>query len=163
EFQAEDSLVALFRAEPTAVRDEILGAVRGCLALARELANLEGLLGLDRSPIGAPLYSAAPPRTKGQALEQGSRVAAGDRPRLGERGGGRGAAATGDRLPCSRRCVGAAGGRGGADRPGRSAGGGLGPDSDGAPPQPLCDRQPSPSPPAAPVLLGPRVRARPLR
>jgi len=83
EFRAEDSLVALFRAEPTVLRDEILGAVRGCLALARELANLEGLLGLDRSQIGAPLYSAAPPRTKGQAIEQGNRVAGEERRRLG--------------------------------------------------------------------------------
>jgi Zn-dependent peptidase ImmA (M78 family)/transcriptional regulator with XRE-family HTH domain len=83
EFRAEDSLVALFRAAPNAVRDEVLGAVRGCLALARELANLEALLGLDRSQVGAPIYSAALPRAKGQAIEQGSRVAGEERRRLG--------------------------------------------------------------------------------
>jgi Zn-dependent peptidase ImmA (M78 family)/transcriptional regulator with XRE-family HTH domain len=82
-FRAEDSLVALFRAEPSALRDEVLGAVRGCLALAREMANLESLLGLDRSQVGTPLYSVAPLRTRGQAIEQGNRVAAEERRRLG--------------------------------------------------------------------------------
>jgi len=83
EFRAEDSLVALFRTESTALRDEVWGAVRECLALARELANLEALLSLDRSQVGAPSYSVAPPRTKGQAIEQGNRVAAEERRRLG--------------------------------------------------------------------------------
>jgi Zn-dependent peptidase ImmA (M78 family)/transcriptional regulator with XRE-family HTH domain len=83
EFRAEDSLVALFRSESTALQDEVRGVVRECMALARELANLEALLGLDRSHVGAPSYSVAPPRTKGQAVGQGNRVAGEERRRLG--------------------------------------------------------------------------------
>jgi Zn-dependent peptidase ImmA (M78 family) len=58
-------------------------AVGDCIALGRELANLEGLLGLDRDQLGAPVYSGGTLRTKWQAIEQGVHVAADERRRLG--------------------------------------------------------------------------------
>src|SRR3954470_4826943 len=84
EFRPEDSLVALFRAEPgVAGRDEVVKAIGECVALARELANLEGLLGLDRAQLGVPAYNGGALRNKWQAIEQGMRVAADERRRLG--------------------------------------------------------------------------------
>jgi Zn-dependent peptidase ImmA (M78 family)/transcriptional regulator with XRE-family HTH domain len=84
EFRAEDSLAALLRADPgVSARAEVVAAIGGCIALARELANLEGLLGLDRTQAGVPVYSTPPLRTKWQAVEQGTRVAAEERRRLG--------------------------------------------------------------------------------
>ncbi len=83
QFDPEDSLVALFRSGPEGDPEGLLAVVRHCIALARELSNLEALMGLDRSHLGAPAYSLAPPRSKWQAIEQGSRVAADERRRLG--------------------------------------------------------------------------------
>ncbi len=84
EFLPENSLVALFRADSgVAGRDEVVKAVGDCVALARELANLEGLLGLDRAHLGVPAYAGGALRNKWQAIEQGMRVAADERRRLG--------------------------------------------------------------------------------
>ncbi|HEY3491494.1 MAG TPA: XRE family transcriptional regulator, partial [Solirubrobacterales bacterium] len=83
EFRPEDSVMALFRAAAGPPSQEVLSAVRDCAALAREMANLESLLGLDRSQVGVPLYPVAMPRTKWQAIEQGSQTAADERRRLG--------------------------------------------------------------------------------
>ena len=82
--QPEESVIALFRAEPAiAERGEVLEALRDCIVLSRELANLERLLGLDRSRPSVPVYSLGPLRGKGQAIEQAARVAAEERRRLG--------------------------------------------------------------------------------
>jgi Zn-dependent peptidase ImmA (M78 family)/transcriptional regulator with XRE-family HTH domain len=84
DFRPEDSLVTLFRAESTAAgRDEVIKAIGDCIALARELAGLEALLGLDRAQLGVPVYAGGALRTKWQAIEQGMRVAADERRRLG--------------------------------------------------------------------------------
>jgi Zn-dependent peptidase ImmA (M78 family)/transcriptional regulator with XRE-family HTH domain len=84
EFRPEDTLLAFFRAEPSSdAGDEITAAVGDCIAIAREMANLESLLGLGRSQLGAPVYSVAPSRSKWQAIEQGIRVASDERRRLG--------------------------------------------------------------------------------
>ena len=84
EFRPEDSLVALFRADSgVAGRDEVVKAIGDCVALARELAGLEGLLGLDRAQLGVPAYAGGALRNKWQAIEQGMRVAADERRRLG--------------------------------------------------------------------------------
>jgi Zn-dependent peptidase ImmA (M78 family)/transcriptional regulator with XRE-family HTH domain len=84
EFHPEDSVIALFRAEPAiAERAEVLHVLRDCIVLSRELAGLETLLGLDRSRPSVPAYSPGPLRSKGQAIEQGARVAAEERRRLG--------------------------------------------------------------------------------
>ncbi|HKI00738.1 MAG TPA: XRE family transcriptional regulator [Thermoanaerobaculia bacterium] len=84
EFDPGETVLALFRAAPeVAGQDEALAAILDCLQLSRELASLESLLGLDRSQIGAPAYSFDPPRSRGQAVEQGNRVASDERRRLG--------------------------------------------------------------------------------
>jgi len=84
EFNPEETVLALFRATPEIAGQEVaLEAIRDCILLSRELANLEALLGLDRSQIGAPAYSVPPPKTRWQAIEQGDRVAAEERRRLG--------------------------------------------------------------------------------
>ncbi len=87
EFHPEESLVAIFRAEAvSADADEVTEAVSDCIALARELANLENLLGIDRAAIRAPAYADAVLHSKWQGIEQGSRAAAAERRRfnLGE-------------------------------------------------------------------------------
>ncbi len=77
-------MLALFRANPEiAGQEEALEAFRSCLELARELASLESLLGVDRSQIGAPTFTVDPPRTRWQAIEQGIQVAEEERRRLG--------------------------------------------------------------------------------
>jgi len=84
EFHPEDTVLALFRATPEiAGQDVALEAIRDCILLSRELANLESLLGLDRSQVGAPSYSVPAPKNRWQAIEQGHRVAAEERRRLG--------------------------------------------------------------------------------
>jgi Zn-dependent peptidase ImmA (M78 family)/transcriptional regulator with XRE-family HTH domain len=83
-FSAEDTVFALFRATPEiAGREVALEAIRDCVLLSRELANLEALLGLDRSQLGAPVYSVPAPRTRWQAIEQGDRAAGEERRRVG--------------------------------------------------------------------------------
>ncbi|HEX4961164.1 MAG TPA: XRE family transcriptional regulator [Thermoanaerobaculia bacterium] len=84
EFSPEESLVALFRADSgVAARDEVVKAIGDCIALARELAGLEDLLGLGRTQLGAPFYSGSVLHTKWQAIEQGMRAAVDERRRLG--------------------------------------------------------------------------------
>ena len=84
EFHPEESVIALFRAEPAiSGRDGTLEALRDCIVLSRELAHLESLLGLDRSRPAVPVYELGPLRSRGQAIEQGTRVAVEERRRLG--------------------------------------------------------------------------------
>jgi Zn-dependent peptidase ImmA (M78 family)/DNA-binding XRE family transcriptional regulator len=84
EFHPEETVLALFRATPEIADQEIaLEAVRDCIVLSRELANLESLLGLDRSKVGVPSYAVPAPKNRWQAIEQGDRTAAEERRRLG--------------------------------------------------------------------------------
>jgi Zn-dependent peptidase ImmA (M78 family)/transcriptional regulator with XRE-family HTH domain len=84
DFDPADTVLALFRAAPGFVdQDEALEAIRSGLQLARELSNLEGLLGIDRAQIGVPTYPVAAPHSRRQAAEQGERAAAEERRRLG--------------------------------------------------------------------------------
>jgi transcriptional regulator with XRE-family HTH domain len=49
EFHEEDALVALFRAHPDVTEQtNVVDTLRRCLALGREVTNLERLLGIDR-------------------------------------------------------------------------------------------------------------------
>ncbi|MFL6195824.1 MAG: helix-turn-helix domain-containing protein, partial [Thermoanaerobaculia bacterium] len=83
EFDPGQTVLALFRSASKEVGEEALEAFRDCLVLARELASLEALMGVDRSQIGAPSYTADPPRGRWQAIEQGVQVAKEERRRLG--------------------------------------------------------------------------------
>lgn len=84
DFDPSESVLALFRAAvEVAGNEEALESLRDCLQISRELASLESLLGLDRSQVGAPSYTVDPPRTRWQAIEQGTQVATEERRRLG--------------------------------------------------------------------------------
>lgn len=84
EFRAEDALVALFRRHSDmAGQEQVLSAVRHTLAEGREVTNLERVLGVDADLTALQAYSARPPATKWEAVQQGERVAAEERRRLG--------------------------------------------------------------------------------
>ncbi len=92
EFRAEDTLVALFRrspaavdevAEPDAEYESTLDAIRECLALGREITNLERHLEIDRDQSSLPTYATRPAASKWDAVQQGERVATEERRRLG--------------------------------------------------------------------------------
>jgi Zn-dependent peptidase ImmA (M78 family) len=83
EFREDDALVTLFRAQPEVVGQEhVAEALRECVALGREVTNLERLLGIDRDVGAVAVYPVAPPRTRWQAVQQGDRVAEHERMRL---------------------------------------------------------------------------------
>lgn len=83
-FREVDVLVALFRADPEGARQEkVLDAVRECLALGRELVNLDQLLGITREVMSPATYRLPPPSGRWEAIEQGSRIATEERRRLG--------------------------------------------------------------------------------
>lgn len=79
-----DVLVALFRLHPElASQEDVLEALRRCVALGRELTNLERLLDIDRDLAAAAAYPLPRPRTRWEAIQQGERIAVEERRRLG--------------------------------------------------------------------------------
>jgi Zn-dependent peptidase ImmA (M78 family)/DNA-binding XRE family transcriptional regulator len=84
EFSAEDAIVALFRAEADAPdHEEVVNRLRECMALGRELTNLEQLLGIARDLAGVAQYPLPTSQRKWDAIQQGERVADEERRRLG--------------------------------------------------------------------------------
>lgn len=84
EFEEEDAMAALFRAEPEIARQPpIVDSLRACLALAREVTNLETMLGLRRDAVGPVSYAATVPGSRGEAIQQGEQAAEQERRRLG--------------------------------------------------------------------------------
>ncbi len=84
EFREDDVLAALFRADgDTADRADVLHRLRHCLALSRELQNLEQLADIERVTVGIAAYSPPVPRTRWDAIQQGERAADEERQRLG--------------------------------------------------------------------------------
>ncbi len=80
----EDAIVALFRLHPElATQEDVLAALRACMALGRELTNLERLLDIDRDLATVASYPLPLPRTKWEAVQQGERIALEERRRLG--------------------------------------------------------------------------------
>jgi len=83
-FREDDTLAALFRAEPSVAENpEVVEKVRECIAIGRELTNLEVLLGIDREQATVAAYPQAAPKTRWEAIQQGARVAEEERRRLG--------------------------------------------------------------------------------
>lgn len=83
EFREADALVALFRAHPDVVEQEEVGnALRACVALGREVTNLERLLGIDRDLGAVAVYPVPAPRTRWQAVQQGEQIVDQERMRL---------------------------------------------------------------------------------
>lgn len=83
-FKEEDTLAALFRAQPDVVEQPaVMEKLRECMALGRELTNLERLVGIDRDLTAVATYARQAPRTKWESIQQGQRLAAEERRRLG--------------------------------------------------------------------------------
>jgi Zn-dependent peptidase ImmA (M78 family)/DNA-binding XRE family transcriptional regulator len=83
EFDAEATLVAIFRAEASAAEEDVLlDTVTHAIELARELAYLEDRLEIERVRLRAPAYEVPPPRNKWEAIQQGNQAAAEERKRL---------------------------------------------------------------------------------
>lgn len=83
-FEEEDALAVLFRAEPEiANHEDVADSLRACIALGREVTNLEGLLGIDRDLTGVVTYEVVVPRSRWDAIQQGERAAEQERRRLG--------------------------------------------------------------------------------
>lgn len=83
-FEEEDALAVLFRAEPEiANHEDVADSLRACIALGREVTNLEGLLGIDRDLAGAVTYEVVAARSRWDAIQQGERAAEQERRRLG--------------------------------------------------------------------------------
>ncbi|MGH7823839.1 MAG: helix-turn-helix domain-containing protein [Candidatus Binatia bacterium] len=84
EFHEEDAMVALFRAHPeVADQEQVVEALRHCLALGREVTNLERLLDIHREVMAIAQYSVPQPNSKWEAVQQGERIAEEERRRLG--------------------------------------------------------------------------------
>lgn len=83
-FHEEDSLTSLFRAQPAVIGEpEVLDKLRECMALGRELTNLERLVGIDRDLSAVASYPIPIPKTRWEAVQQGQRLAEEERRRLG--------------------------------------------------------------------------------
>jgi len=82
-FDEEDALAVLFRAQP-AVAEQlvVMEKLRECLAIGRELTNLEQIVGIDRSQAATASYPLPPAGTRWQAIQQGERLADEERRRL---------------------------------------------------------------------------------
>jgi len=83
-FEEEDALAALFRAEPEiANQQDVADSLRACIALGREITNIENLLGVDREISGAVSYQVLASRSRWEAIQQGERAADQERRRMG--------------------------------------------------------------------------------
>jgi Zn-dependent peptidase ImmA (M78 family)/DNA-binding XRE family transcriptional regulator len=83
-FVEQDALAALFRTESQlAEQADLLHALQGSLALGREMTNLERLLGIDRAQLLVAAYELPAARSRWDAIQQGQRIAADERQRLG--------------------------------------------------------------------------------
>ncbi len=83
-FQEENSLAALFRSQAGIVSDPtVLEKLRECMALGRELTNLERLVGIDRDLSAVASYPFPSAKTRWEAIQQGQRLAEAERRRLG--------------------------------------------------------------------------------
>ena len=83
-FDEEDALAVLFRAQPAMARQPVvMEKLSECLAIGRELTNLERIVGIDRSQAATASYPLPPSGTRWQAIQQGERLADEERRRLG--------------------------------------------------------------------------------
>lgn len=84
EFAEEDSLVAMFRANPEVTsQPDVPDVLRRCLRIGRELNNLEHLLEIDKDLSSAASYNIPILRNKKDAVVHGIKIANEERRRLG--------------------------------------------------------------------------------
>ena len=83
-FEEESTLAALFRAEADVLdQPSVADAIRDCVALGREVRNLEQLLGIDSAEGTPASYPVPPPASRWDAIQQGDRIAKEERRRIG--------------------------------------------------------------------------------
>jgi Zn-dependent peptidase ImmA (M78 family)/transcriptional regulator with XRE-family HTH domain len=82
-FAEDDVMHALFRSGTEAGGDGVKLALRDCIALGRELSNLEDLLKINRSVATVASYPYPLPKSKWEAIQNGAQVALEERRRLG--------------------------------------------------------------------------------
>ncbi len=84
DFRPEEALLVMFRAQAEVEEPEpVVDALRRCVALGREITNVERLLGVDRGGAPLPDYGLPAPRTRWEAIQHGDRAASAERRRLG--------------------------------------------------------------------------------
>lgn len=82
-FVEEESLEALFRAQPDMVSHPVvMEELRACIVLGRELTHLEHFLGIDRDKAKVTSYTFPAPHSCWDAIQQGQRLAESERCRL---------------------------------------------------------------------------------
>ncbi|MFC1643212.1 helix-turn-helix domain-containing protein [Myxococcota bacterium] len=83
-FQGDDAISALFRSQSDVASDPlVLEKLRECMAIGRELTNLERLVGIDRDVTAVASYPMPTPKNRWEAIQQGQRLAEEERRRLG--------------------------------------------------------------------------------
>jgi Zn-dependent peptidase ImmA (M78 family)/transcriptional regulator with XRE-family HTH domain len=83
-FVEQDPLAALFRTEAQlGEQGELRRALQESLALGREMTNLERILAIDRAQLLTAVYELPQAKSRWDAIQQGQRVAADERQRLG--------------------------------------------------------------------------------
>lgn len=83
EFAPQDALTVLFRAGPDLAGNEaVADELRRCIALGREISNLEALLDIERDYLIPAQYPLGAPNNRWEAIRQGSHVALEERRRL---------------------------------------------------------------------------------
>lgn len=82
-FDTQDALTVLFRANPElASNEEVAESLRHCIAIGRELSNLEELLGIERDYLVPAVYPLGTPKNKWGAIKEGENFAVKERKRL---------------------------------------------------------------------------------
>ena len=82
-FEPQDALTVLLRANPDLTREgKVADGLRRCIALGREISNLEALLGIERDAMAPAAYPTPALKFKWDAIQQGGRVALEERRRL---------------------------------------------------------------------------------
>ena len=83
-FEERSPLAALFRAEADVLDQPLVAdAIRACVALGREVRNLERLLGIELADRTTAAYPMPTPSSRWEAIQQGDRIAREERRRLG--------------------------------------------------------------------------------
>jgi len=83
EFAPQDALTVLFRAGPDLAGNEaVADELRRCIALGREISNLEKLLDIERDYLVPAQYPVGTPDNRWEAIRQGLHVALEERRRL---------------------------------------------------------------------------------